>query len=105
MWNAVERTQVAAPPGRVWQVVRDLVADARVARSVEARALEWGATGDDGSARHWWIRLDPSWQGTQVEHGCRLAREGQDDESMTRASVRDELLHTLREVKARAEGR
>jgi hypothetical protein len=104
MGDAIERTQVAAPPGRVWQAARELVADAHVARSVETREMEWLTTDPDGSTRRWWIRLEPSWQGTLVEHGCRPAHDGSDDESVTRDAVRNELVRTLREVKARAEG-
>jgi len=104
MWNRVERTQVAAPPGRVWQVLRELHADAHVERGVEARELAWTATSDDGTELRWWFRLDPSWQGTQVEHGCRPARSTEGDGDVaSRDAVRAALVRTLREVKARAE--
>jgi hypothetical protein len=60
---------------------------------------------------HWWFRLAPSWNGTEVEHGFRVfpPRAGADElaaflERTDRiATVRRGMVATLANVKARAE--
>lgn len=85
MWEITERTQVASTPGRVRQVLDDL-----------ARA-------DDGPGLEWWFAVAPSWQGSEVEHGCRAPREYDGD--LRPDDVRPMLVATLAEVKRHAEAR
>ena len=62
----------------------------------EARELEWTTT--DRIEMHWWMRLAPSWTGTDVEHGCTFPERPD-----LIGPVRARLVATLAEVKARAE--
>ena len=116
MVDVVERTQVAAPLGRVWQIVTDVRsqperegARARQLRVDERREVAWKSTlAVDGDLHddievevEWWFRLDPSWQGTQLEHGCRAPDDVSRD--ALRGTVRAVIVATLAEVKARAE--
>jgi hypothetical protein len=116
MWEVVEHAQVAAPLGRVWQVVRGLVPETAVDVD-EPRELAWtsrvpvdDADADAGRIEvHWWFRLAPSWRGTDLEHGCRRPRPSPatDDTDDGRAGgaavLRVRLVATLAGVKARAE--
>lgn len=117
MVDVVERTQVAAPLGRVWQIVTDVRSQPERAggegaaglRVDEPREVAWTSTlAVDGDVPEgveveveWWFRLDPSWQGTQLEHGCR-APAGVSRDAL-RETVRAVIVATLTEVKARAE--
>ena len=83
MWEVIERAQVAAPPGRVRQVVDEL-------------------RPDDADGRAWWFVVSPSWQGSEVEHGCRATRDSGD---VAPGDVRTTLRATLADVKRRAETR
>jgi len=95
--QVVESVAVAAPRGLVWRVVREIATQDTEPDVVhETRELAWNTT--DRVAMHWWMRLAPSWTGTEVEHGCTFS--GRPD---LIAPVRARLLVTLTEVKARAE--
>ena len=96
MSQVVESVAVAAPRGLVWRVVRDVAATQHADVDIvqETRELRWTSP----AAMHWWMRLAPSWTGTEVEHGCTFP-DCPDLVAPTRARV----LATLTEVKARAE--
>jgi hypothetical protein len=94
--QVVESVAVAAPRGLVWRVVREIAttqhADVDVVQ--DASELRWTSPAET----HWWVRLAPSWTGTEVEHGCTFP----DDPDVV-ASIRARVLATLTAVKARAE--
>jgi hypothetical protein len=104
--QVLESVSVAAPRGLVWRVVRDIAPDDNEPDVVqEGRELRWTTPVfvDAESAEHrvdmsWWVRLAPSWTGTEVEHGCAFPERPD-----LIASVRARLVSTLTDVKTRAE--
>lgn len=105
--QVVESVSVAAPRGLVWRVVREIAKEDNESDVVqEARELVWTTPAfvdAEGSAEHrvemrWWVRLAPSWTGTEVEHGCSFPERPDLIES-----VRARLITTLTDVKTRAE--
>ena len=112
----MERAEVAARPGAVWRIAREVPdgeadSPARVDTENEPRELAWtsllsldddGADGavDDGVEVRWWFRLAPNWTGTEVEHGVRVPR---DIVSAEAAALRRRLVARLACVKAGAE--
>jgi hypothetical protein len=111
----VERAEVAARPGAVWRIAReipdgDAETAARVDTANEPRELAWTsllALDDEGADDpgvgievQWWFRLAPNWTGTEVEHGVRFPRDlvGPEEDA-----VRRHLIARLASVKARAE--
>ena len=108
MWKLVERAEVAARPGLVWRVVRELPGSEstgapRIDTADEPRELAWTSVlllvGGETEVQAW-FRLAPSWNGTEVEHGLRGADvlAAVDD-----AALRRRLVATLSSVKARAQ--
>ena len=113
MWEVVERAEVAAAPGAVWRIVReipdrDTTRAPRIDTAKEPRELAWtsamsladGGTVEHDVEVHSWFHLAPNWTGTEVEYGVRfphvlLAAED--------AAVRRRLVAQLESVKARAE--
>ncbi len=110
MWRVVERAEIAARPGRVWRVVREIQSYETPVISVdvvdEPREFAWTSllSSDDGAGERteaqWWFRLAPNWTGTEVEHGIRVERVPTVSEEL---DVRRRLVATLANVKARAE--
>ena len=96
MSQVVESVAVAAPRGLVWRVIRDIATtqNAEVDVVQEARELRWTSPVET----QWWVRLAPSWTGTEVEHGCTFP-----DRPDLVAPIRARVLATLTELKARAE--
>jgi hypothetical protein len=113
VWDVVERAEVAARPGAVWRIGReipdgDTTRAPRIDTANEPHELTWTSVmsvGDGDIAErdvevHSWFRLAPNWTGTEVEYGVRFpdalaAAEG--------AAVRRRLVTQLASVKARAE--
>jgi hypothetical protein len=103
----VERAEVAARPGAVWRIVRDLP-DVDVTGEREPRELAWtsvvslgdGDAVDDGVQVQSWFRLAPNWTGTEVEYGVRFPRDLVPAEV---TEVRRRVVAQLASVKARAE--
>ena len=113
MREVVERAEVAARPGAVWRIARELPDGeaepaARVDTAHEPRELAWtsllslvdGGPVDAGVEVQWWFRLAPNWTGTEVEHGVRVPRDLVAAEA---AALRRRLVARLASVKARAE--
>ena len=113
MWEVVERAEVAARPGAVWRIVReipdrDTTRASRIDTANEPRELAWTSVmslADDGAAEHGvemhsWFRLAPNWTGTEVEYGVRFPNALAAAED---AAVRRQLVAQLASVKARAE--
>ena len=106
--EVVERAEVAARPGAVWRIAREIPdgevePPARVDTEHEPRELAWTsvlALDEDGVEVQWWFRLAPNWTGTEVEHGVRVPR---DLVAAEVAVVRRRLVARLASVKARAE--
>jgi hypothetical protein len=111
--EVVERAEVAARPGAVWQIVReipgrDTTRTPRIDTANEPRELAWtsmmsladGETAERDVEVHSWFRLAPNWTGTEVEYGVRFpdVLEAAED-----AAVRRRLITQLVSVKARAE--
>ena len=96
MSQVVESVAVAPPRGLVWRVIRDIATtqNAEVDVVQEARELRWTSPVET----QWWVRLAPSWTGTEVEHGCTFP-----DRPDRVAPIRARVLATLTELKARAE--
>jgi hypothetical protein len=111
--EVVERAEVAARPGAVWRIAREIPdGDAEPAAHVdvanEPRELAWTsrlALDDDDAVDasievQWWFRLAPNWTGTEVEHGVRVPRDLVGPEA---AALRRHLVARLASVKVRAE--
>src|SRR5262249_21371322 len=94
--QVVESVAGAAPRGLAWRVIREIAATQNAEIDVvrEARELRWTSPAE----AQWWVRLAPSWTGTEVEHGCTFP-----DRPDLIAPIRARVLATLTEVKARAE--
>ena len=100
-------------------VVGSFVSHNRIDRVDDTRELAWTSyppldddeTPDHQIEVHWWFRLAPSWQGTELEHGFRVPppTAGADElgaflERTGRLeTVREGMVRTLANVKARAE--
>jgi hypothetical protein len=113
VWEVVERAEVAARPGLVWRVVRevpesDTTRAPRIDTANEPHELAWtsvlsvvdGETDEHDVEVHAWFRLAPNWTGTEVEHGLRGPQVLAAAEA---AAVRRQLVARLASVKARAE--
>jgi hypothetical protein len=111
VWGLVERAEIAARPGLVWRVVRDLAGDGApdgIKTDVvdEPHELAWtallsldGGTGEATEVR-WSFRLAPNWTGTEVEHGARVERVPTPSEQL---DLKRRMVATLANVKGRAE--
>jgi hypothetical protein len=100
-------------------VVGSFVSHNVIDRVDEQRELAWTSyppidddeTPDHQIEVHWWFRLEPSWQGTEVEHGFRVPPPRAGAEELGRflertgrlETVRQGMVRTLANVKARAE--
>ena len=113
MWEVVERAEVAARPGAVWRIVReipdrDTTGASQIDTANEPRELAWtsamaladGETLERDVEVHSWFRLAPNWTGTEVEYGVRFPRVLVAAEA---AAVRRRLVAQLERVKARVE--
>jgi hypothetical protein len=113
VWEVVERAEVAARPGAVWRIVREIPdrdtdRAPQIDTANEPRELAWTsvmALADGENVEHTvevesWFRLAPNWTGTEVEYGVRFPRELVTAEDI---AVRRRLVSQLASVKARAE--